>query len=177
MMYILDTDVLSEFSRQSAHGALKAWIKLQPAHSLIISFSTYFEIYRGIERLRNTNPDKSDSLERWFRRIIEDERFVTMDMTANAAKLYARMTLTPELRFLWVAPGSTKEPKCGQDLAIASLAIIHNVPIVTRNAKDFLRIHRFFPLPGIYDPAYQAWHLDAADLDNSTTLKIPQFTP
>lgn len=171
-MYILDTDVLSELSRQSAHGALKTWISLQPANSLMISFSTYLEIYRGVERLRKTNPDKSDSLEQWFVRLIQDERFVTIDMVTDAAKLYARMTLTPELRFLWVASPGTKEPKCGQDLAIASLAIIHNVPIVTRNAKDFLTIHRFFPLPGVYDPAYQVWHLN---VETSTQVNLPQL--
>ncbi|MDR6632591.1 putative nucleic acid-binding protein [Phyllobacterium sp. 1468] len=162
-MYILDTDVLSELARNSCHGGVKAWIQDQPDHSLLVPFSVFLEIYRGIEFLKVIDEAKSRKLETWFECLMSGGRFVATDMSVRAAHLYAKMTLTPALRFLWTTAPGSKHPKQGQDLAIAAMAIFHDVPVVTRNHKDFLIIHNHFPLPGLYNPATDTWHIPVAD--------------
>jgi predicted nucleic acid-binding protein len=171
MMYILDTDVLSELARNSGHGALKAWVRDQPNHSLMITFSVFLEIHRGIERLRESNPPKACQLEEWFERLVASDQFVIADMNVRSAKIYAKMTLMPALRFLWTTTPGSKYPKQGQDLAIAAMAIFHDVPVVTRNHKDFLIIHNHFPLPGLYNPATDTWHIPVTDSSEIPVLQ------
>jgi hypothetical protein len=63
------------------------------------------------------------------------------------------------LHDLWATSPVAKKPTLGQDLSIAAVAIIMGAPIATINVKDFMKIHRFFPLPGLYNPAIDRWFI------------------
>ena len=42
---------------------------------------------------------------------------------------------------------------------VASVAIAHDAVIMTCNARDFMRVHELFPLPGLFDPLRREWHV------------------
>lgn len=150
-MYVLDTNIVSEFARARPHGGLLAWLKNIPEGSIALPFSAVMEIQRGITELASRNPGKALDLQRWLQcLLLSDAKFLPMDV--GTAKILGMMSAEPMLRDLWVPDGSSKKPKLRQDLAIAATAIAYGFPVATRNEKDFLRIHLFFPLPGIVNP-------------------------
>jgi hypothetical protein len=82
---------------------------------------------------------------------------------------------------MWTAQRHEKCNRLGHDLMIASVAIVHDAPIITANTKDYLRINDWFPLPGLYHPLEERWHVEpynrvsipplpAADAQRSGTM-------
>ena len=65
------------------------------------------------------------------------------------ARLRARMTTCPALRTFLISDPFSARMKFGEDLTIAATAIVLSAVVVTFNVRDFLAIHRQFPLPGI----------------------------
>ncbi|MEI5679547.1 MULTISPECIES: PIN domain-containing protein [unclassified Mesorhizobium] len=160
-MFILDTNVLSQFAYRKPHPGILSWLQNLSA-SVAIPFGAVIEIQRGIEKLSLHDSVRSSALQEWLQSLlVSDIPFLGMD--APTAQLYARMTAVPALRDFWMPPANAKTPKLGQDLSIAATAIIHNAPIATMNTKDFLRINGFFPLPGVFDPAAATWSVAPAN--------------
>lgn len=150
-MYVIDTNIASEFSRARPHLGLLAWLDTIPKGSLALPFSVVVEIQRGISELALRKPGKAVDLQRWLQALLlSDARFLPMDV--GTARILGVMSAEPMLRDLWVPDGNSKKPKLRQDLAIAATSIAYGLPVATRNEKDFLRIHEFFPLPGIVNP-------------------------
>ncbi|WP_173931663.1 hypothetical protein [Chelativorans sp. Marseille-P2723] len=154
-MFILDTCVLSNLKLKYPDLNLVRWIDNQ-ARAISLPFSAVFEIQRGITMLEGTNPEKASELSSWLDDILaSDIPFLEMD--ARITRLYARMTCVPALRHLCVPALNAKRLKLGQDLAIAATAIVKDAPVATMNTKDFLRIHRYFTLPGLFNPQQERW--------------------
>ena len=65
-MYLLDTNVISELRRVRPHGAVLAWLRAVDDAALHISAVTLGEIQSGIERTRETDPDKAAEIEDWL---------------------------------------------------------------------------------------------------------------
>jgi tetratricopeptide (TPR) repeat protein len=82
-----------------------------------------------------------------------------LPLDTDAAVLLGRMNETPALRNFLVHDPATKKTKTGADLAIASIAITRKAVMTTANCSDFLFIHRHYPLPGLYDPFQNKWHV------------------
>lgn len=162
-MFILDTNVLSQFSYKKPHPQLLSWLTHLPG-SVAIPFGAVIEIQRGIEKLARTDKVRAEALQEWLGSLLESD-IPYLGMDASTAQLYGKMTMVPALRDLWTPPAHSKEPKLGQDLTIAAAAIRHGAPIATMNTKDFLRIHEFFHLPGLYDPVKAAWSIEPENHD------------
>lgn len=161
-LFILDTNVLSEFQKRPNRQIL-SWLNSLTG-VVAIPFGAVIEIQRGIEKIARQDKVRSEILQEWLRSLIEaDIPFISMD--ASTAQLYAKMTMVPALKDLWVPAAHSKEPKLGQDLTIAAAAITSGTPIATLNTKDFLRIHRHFHLPGLYDPLKATWSIELENHD------------
>lgn len=154
-MFALDTNVASELSRKRPHPIVARWVTENDI-PLAIPFACVIEIQRGITMLQQRNVTRSLELQAWLERLLKsDISFLPMD--EDTSKLYARMTLVPGLKDLWTQSPQAKAAKINQDLAIAASAIVHRAVVASMNTKDFLRIDRHFPLPGLFDPASNQW--------------------
>lgn len=125
-MILLDTNVLSELRKPARrrHPAVHSWSEHISSTSTYLSVLTIAEIERGILLLEQRDSHQAKLLNRWFtdqvlashaRRILP----VTLDIARTAARLQALRTL-PEI-----------------DAYIAATALVHEMPLATRNIKDF----------------------------------------
>ena len=69
LMFLLDTNVVSELRKTKPHGAVLAWLESVPDAALFISAVTLGEIQRGIELTRDQNPAKADEITLWANRL------------------------------------------------------------------------------------------------------------
>ena len=153
--YVLDTNVLSELSRKEPNSGVIAWLKSERA-AMIIPSAAVIEIERGIVHLACHNAHRAALLSKWLD-ALQTSDVIHGVMNLETARLYGRMTTVPALYDLWISSPIAKKPTLGQDLSIAALAIVMGAPVATINIKDFMKIDRFFPLPGLYNPANDKW--------------------
>ncbi|MEO3998887.1 PIN domain-containing protein [Mesorhizobium sp. CAU 1732] len=154
-MYVLDTNVLSELARKRPNPTVVDWVASEPT-AMSIPFGAVIEIERGIVNLASRDISGAHLFSEWLGSLLASD-IVFLPMDSDTARLYGRMTMVPALRDLWFPSTPPKKLKLGQDLSIAAVAIITGAPIATMNIKDFLRIDRYFPLPGLYNPAMSEW--------------------
>ncbi|MBY6243940.1 type II toxin-antitoxin system VapC family toxin [Methylosinus sp. Sm6] len=123
-MYLLDTNVVSELRRAKPHGAVLAWLESVPDSSLRLSALTLGEIQAGVEKLRSRNREKAEEIENWADQI--EQTFAVVPVDAKIFRLHAR----------WM---HARPDHCYEGALIAATAKIHDLTVVTRNAKDFAR--------------------------------------
>lgn len=156
-MFILDTDVVSNLRKKKPHPTLVSWIAEAGWEELATTVLTVMEMQVGIERARRSDVATAESVQKWLAGLLQAGRPQVLSLDTDAALLLGRMSETARLRnFLAQDPGA-KKTKTGADLAIASIAIAHNAVVTTGNGSDFLLIHQYFPLPGLYDPFECEW--------------------
>lgn len=152
--FLIDTNVISNSSKRDPHPAISDWLSAQV--NIAIPFPVFLEIQAGIAERRRINSESADSLERWFDRL-QSAIFMYPEVTPTVARLLGEMMCCRPLTNLWSAAAPARCRKPGQDLFIAAIAIVHRLPIATLNARDFETIHRYFPLPGVFHPAFGIW--------------------
>ncbi len=123
-MYLLDTNVVSEFRKPRPHDAVVAWITAANDTDLHISAVTFGEIQRGIERTRVQDADKAAALERWSDKV---------------ADTYNVLPMTSEIFRLWAKLMHKQSDTVTEDAMIAATAIVNKLTVVTRNVNDFER--------------------------------------
>jgi len=121
--FLLDTVVLSELRKAKPSSKVVQWIKVQKTESLFISVVSIGEIERGIERARKTDAAFATELEQWLEILLSLYADRVLQVTANAARLWGRL--------------SAKLGHEGADLLIAATALSHGATVVTRNVKHF----------------------------------------
>lgn len=130
MRYLLDTNVISQLSKDRPHEKVLAWINNQDEDDLFLSVATLLEIRYGIER--SAVGKKRERLERWlvhdlpnrfYDRIVPVERH-TADLTG---RIMAR---------------SQKEgwKMESMDALIGATAMVHDMALATLNRKHFERL-------------------------------------
>jgi predicted nucleic acid-binding protein len=128
MMYVLDTNVVSELRKVAAGKAdpnVKAWAESVDASQLYISAITVMELELGVLALERRDPVQGAVLRTWLERHVLPEfagRVVAVD-TAVAQRC-ARLHV----------PNKRSE----RDALIAATALQHGMTVVTRNVGDFL---------------------------------------
>jgi toxin FitB len=121
-MYLLDTNVISEFRRKKPHGAVVNWLRNVGDAELFISAYSVGEIQIGIERTRENDKGKAAELEKWLQSIIET---------------YSTLAMDDKILRFWAKLIHNKSDDLREDGLIAATAHVHNLTVVTRNEKHF----------------------------------------
>ena len=123
-MFLLDTHVISELRKPQADPAVVAWARGMAAYKLYISAITLLEIETGILRLERRDSSQAAILRTWLEgHVIPAFAGRVLSIDSQVARRCARLHV----------PDRSNE--C--DALIAATALVHDMTIVTRNAKDF----------------------------------------
>lgn len=127
MNYLLDTCVLSEFTRRKPEAKVIQWIDNIDEEKLFLSVITVGEIQRGVERLPESQ--RKTELLTWMNNGLI-ERFGQRILPLEAATMLLWGSLTARLE----ASGRSLPVI---DSLIAATALQHNMILATRNVSDF----------------------------------------
>lgn len=159
MTFILDTNVVSDRRRKRPHPGVGGWIMQTGWRDLRTTVVTVTEIQRGIERTRRSDAALARRLEAWLDGMLTVGEPMVVEMGVQASRLLGRMYETPGLRHFVIIDPAASDPATGADLAIAAIAIATTSTVATGNVRHFLQINQFFPLPGLFNPFDQTWHI------------------
>lgn len=159
-VYLLDTDVLSNLSKQKQCPALFDWfVRLHPKQ-FCLAMCTVFELQRGIELLRLKNPALAAEKERWLEELLRARpKIIQADLAIT--REHASLAAVPDLQHFDGSDAGRRSVRPSQDLLIAATAIVMDATIATFNTKDFLKIHTYSKLPGLYHPGHGQWAVRA----------------
>ena len=122
MMYLLDTNIISELRKIRPHGAVLSWFQAIPAPLIFLSAVTIGELQSGIEKARRQDSTKALEIELWLESLPASFRVLAMD--SGCFREYARLM-------------DGKSHDLIEDAMIAATARVHRLTIVTRNTRDF----------------------------------------
>ncbi len=123
-MYLLDTNVISEFRKTKPHRAVIAWLRSVGSNDLFIPAVAVGEMQAGVERTRLQAPEKAEEIERFIDKVLSS--YAVLPLDAVVFREWARLI-------------HGKSRDLTEDAMIAATARIHGFIVVTRNAKDFAR--------------------------------------
>jgi predicted nucleic acid-binding protein len=123
MNYLLDTNVISELRKHSAHELVKDWVSKRESQQLFISCITIGEIKVGALKRFKKNPAEGQILLDWLDKLISQymDRILPIDVAVSQTwgELLAIDRTNPI------------------DAFIAAQGIVYRMCIVTRNVKHF----------------------------------------
>jgi toxin FitB len=127
MMYVLDTNVVSELRKVRAGKAdpnVAAWAESVDAASLFVSAITIMELEFGVLSIERKDATQGVVLRAWLEQhVLPEFSERTLSVDTVVAQRCARLHV-PD--------------KCGErDALIAATALVHGMTIVTRNVADF----------------------------------------
>ena len=122
MMYLLDTNVVSELRKPKPHGAVLAWFSGVEDLQIHLSAVTIGEIQVGIELTREQDEAKALEIEAWLEQVASSYNVLAMDAAVFRA---------------WAGLMHRKSDTVYEDAMIAATAKTHGLTVVTRNVADF----------------------------------------
>jgi toxin FitB len=156
-LYLLDTDVVSNFRRPRPSQRLLAWAGSLDAEELQISVTTVFEIQVGAEIVSRQDRDYTNRLSVWLDTFVLSGSFGIVLPDVPVMRAYARMFADPAMKSFVFPDARSKWPQSGADLILAATAIQHGMVVATGNVAHFRRIHARYRLPGLYNPLLDVW--------------------
>jgi predicted nucleic acid-binding protein len=156
-LYLLDTNVVSEFRLRRPNPGLIEWMSTVAPEELAVSVVFAFEAQFGVSELRKRDAGRAGEIERWLTELLDSQQLALLPFDVAAARIYGEMFATPGLRNFLLPDARSKRPKSGVDLMVAATAIASDATVVTFNIAGFERIHRHFSLPGLFDPRTRKW--------------------
>ena len=127
MMYLLDTNVVSELRKVNAGKAdrgVKSWNEGVDAASMFLSAITVLELELGMLLIERRDWKQGAVLRSWLE---------TQILPAYASRIL--IVDTPVA--LKGAALQVPNPRSYRDALIAATALVHGMTVVTRNVKDF----------------------------------------
>lgn len=128
MTYLLDTCVLSEFTRRQPNLRVVSWLSEADEDNLYLSVLSIGEIQHGIERLEDT--PRKDELRRWL------EKDLLLRFERRILPLQTRTMLVWGELVGRLERQGRKIPAF--DGLIAATALADDLVLVTRNTPDFV---------------------------------------
>lgn len=131
MVYVLDTNIVSEFFKN--HARILARVNAVPVEDRVATTTiTRFEILRGRYESIRTAADREQLLLA-HERLVADERrmdkMIVLPITAGAGDEFVNLLAGKKLK------------KFGRaDLLIACITLAHGATLVSRNTKDFASV-------------------------------------
>lgn len=122
MIYLLDTNVVSELRKPRPHGAVAAWRRSVPAHQLAIPAVVLAEAQAGVELTRKQGAAKAQELELWI---------------DNLMAYYTILPADGPIFREWARLMHGKSGDLSAAAMIAATARILRLTVVTRNVKHF----------------------------------------
>jgi predicted nucleic acid-binding protein len=127
MMYVLDTNVLSELRKVrlgKADGNVTAWTESVDAADLFVSAITIMELELGVLSIERKNATQGAMLRAWLdQHVLPEFSGRTLPIDTAVAQRCARLHV----------PDKRGE----RDALIAAAALVHGMTVVTRNVADF----------------------------------------
>lgn len=127
MSYLLDTNVVSEWTKPRPNAGVVAWLAQVDEDDAFLSVVTFAELRRGIERLPMGT--RRQRLDEWLRGDLPlrfEARIIGVD--GAIADEWGRMVARREAR---------GRKLHSMDALIAATAQVHGLTLVTRNTADF----------------------------------------
>lgn len=124
-MYILDTNVVSEFRKhKNANAQVISWGKSVAPATLFLSVVTILELEMGILQKERQDAFQGAILRTWLNSHVLpvfSDRILPVDLAVaqRCAKLHI------------------PDPQSDRDALIAATALVHGMTLATRNVKDF----------------------------------------
>jgi predicted nucleic acid-binding protein len=126
-MFLLDTNVVSELRKARAGKADKnvvAWAASASAGTMFVSAITVQELEIGVLLAERRDPSQGGVLRRWLE---------TQVLPAFAERILPVDTAVARRSATLHVP----DPRPVRDSLIAATALVHGMPVVTRNVPDF----------------------------------------
>lgn len=124
-MFLVDTNVISEARKGGkANAGVRAfWQSAAPAE-LYLPVQAIGEIRRGLENIRQRgDAAQAGMLEAWLDVVVTDHADRILEFDLDCAQVWG-----------WLMSPNAQHPI---DKQIASIALIHDLTVVTRNVDDF----------------------------------------
>ncbi len=140
MRYLLDTNIISNFTKPVPSETLIAWMANQSDDDLFIASLTLAEIRRGV--IEKPPGKRRAQLDAWFNgpqgpQALFAGRILSFDEPASL--VWARL----------MAEGkSAGRPRSGLDMIVAAVATANDCIVVTDNEKDFAGVRIVNPIRG-----------------------------
>ena len=122
VMYLLDTNVVSELRKPRPHGGVRAWLESLDDAQIFLSALTLGEIQAGIELTREQDAAKAIEIEAWLELVAGAYNVLPMDAASFRA---------------WARLMHRKSDTLYEDAMIAATAKVHGLTVATRNVADF----------------------------------------
>lgn len=128
MMYLLDTNVLSELRKVrlgKADANVAAWADSVDAAALFVSAITLMELELGVASMERRDAVQGATLRSWLEQhVLPEFSQRTLPIDTAVARRCARLHV----------PDKRNE----RDALIAATALVHGMTLVTRNVADFM---------------------------------------
>ena len=127
MNFLLDTNVVSEWTMSRPNAGVMRWLAECDEDRVFLSVVTIAELRHGIERLAASR--RRSSLDAWLSEELS-QRFEgrILSIEARVADLWGRVAARRE---------TSGRPIHAVDALIAATAATHDLTLVTRNSSDF----------------------------------------
>jgi predicted nucleic acid-binding protein len=140
MRYLLDTNIISNFTKPAPSDSLVTWMAEQSDEDLFIASLTVAEIRRGV--LEKPAGKRRDQLNTWFSgpqgpQALFAGRILSFDEKAGLA--WAELMAEGKM---------SGRPRSGLDTIIAAIAAANSCVVVTDNERDFVGVQIVNPLRG-----------------------------